>query len=111
MDPRLVAAKALVVKAKSEYLKLQKEVQKKCKHKEVAETPLRRLEYFDSLEPARICINCGYEEHAWHWPSHVIAHSSDTGGLERPKDLEQTKLNAEFIKVISDRDEFYKLRP
>lgn len=111
MYRKLELARSKVKKATEAYLKLQKEVQKKCKHKEVAETPLAKQEYFDSLEPARICINCGYEEHAWHWPGHVIACSSETGSLERPKDLQQTKLNAEFVKTISSRHEFYKLRP
>lgn len=62
------------------------ELQEKCKHETIIETP----NVGSAFAPMRMCVICGLEEEGWGC------------GYE--------KLNKELVIIVENRDEFYKFR-
>lgn len=113
MHPDIEKRKEDLRVARDNYDKALLKVQFTCLHEQVVEVPSRSGYWFASLTPARICLNCRYEEHAWHWPGRIDMYSRGYQNMTTPKEDEpilNTKLNTEFVKRIEDRDEFYRLR-
>lgn len=40
-------------------------VQSECTHENIAECDYKPLEFFDSLAPMRVCLECGLSEEGW----------------------------------------------
>ena len=69
-----------------------KSTQKTCKHEFCVECDYQSMDYFDSLPPSKLCLNCGLKEDGWGC------------GYEKLKDT-KNRLN-----VIVPRNILYKLR-
>lgn len=74
--------------------------QASCKHPVVYEASLCSS---GSNPNGRICPSCGYEEHAWWWPTCTATNNDRRGSF-------QSKLNGELVVKV-DSVKFYSCRP
>lgn len=72
---------------------------KRCRHRRVVQAPSYSGIFVEFL-PTRLCLDCGIDEEAWHWPGRL-----GNDGLGK-----KTRLNRESV-VHVDRDDLDLLRP
>jgi hypothetical protein len=73
---------------------LLRELRLQCKHLRVVECEWVKNEYIDSFPPRRICVDCGAEEEGWGCGYQVLFD----------------KEGRHTIRVLNNRDDFYKYR-
>ncbi|SOD41354.1 hypothetical protein [Nitrosovibrio sp. Nv4] len=104
LNIRIAAAMSGLRGAKKRLAAVKTEVQAKCKHHRVAETPWKSLAFSGGLNPLRICLSCGYEEEGSHWSG---------GNQWSEKDYKDAVLGNKperDVLLVNDRDSFYMLR-
>ena len=90
--------------AQQRLVEITAEVQSKCLHERVAETPWTPLNYAGCLNAIRICLCCGYEEEGSHWSGgHVWSEANYNKAVLGNRD-------GRDILTVEDRDTFYRLR-
>lgn len=105
----IMYAKDRLEEAKASFKLAVDTVQAECKHEKVIECPYATYKYLGGFAyPRRMCLCCGYEEAAPHWPCWRAVPEM---GTDTPDDGERhpTILNTEFVKKMT-RDEFMACR-
>jgi hypothetical protein len=91
MNKRIAAKQKRLAVAEMAFIATVRDVQKKCKHKFLAECDYRPSDYGSASPPIRICLDCGLTEEGWGCGFIVL------------------KRDEEFVGKIS-RDKLYSLR-
>jgi len=103
MNPKVAEKLAVFRKAEVDLQAEIEEAQGTCDHPQVLHADYRKLDYFGSLEPLRMCAVCRLEEEASIWSGRDSWHPRHRG----PAVLG----NAPHRLVVqADRESIYKLR-
>lgn len=89
-------------KAQEELDQTIEKVQNECPHDSIAECDYKQMEFFDSLPPLRICLDCGLSEEGWGCGFRVLKEK--TQGLQPRKIARDDLYSIRCGKYISQGD-------